>query len=278
MTIAIVAMVALALVLLYENSTSKDMWTAVQTLLVVIAGTYLARGVRPTLSGLMVPTLTALAAVTTILIFTPTVDKAHSVGTMFLMDTSTRKPVFIRLMPFQAEVEGIADAVPGHAWKVDNDGGILVYHHLLQRAILQYLVRQQSRRAGHTTTSTCGWPPEIWQEKGASTATIDGDEIKRIFAANRFITAGFFPHPELVVRKGTRLLGVVPTSEPGHEAGVIELKNPWFDLKIETGFRANIRGIQGNYALLLTGGSARTDPCYSAVAYDISVSGRSQQR
>jgi hypothetical protein len=178
-------------------------------------------------------------------------------------------------LPFQGEVEGVIGVLPKDAWKADNASGILVYHHLLQRAILQYLVFQQSRRAGKMTTSACGREPEIWQERHVSTSVIAADDIKRTFAANRFILAAFFPPQiELVVPKGTRLLGDVPSNEPGHELGVIELKNYYFDLKIETGFGQSMRGIQGNYARLTSGGADREDSRFSSLSYGIRVMGK----
>src|SRR5262249_26467848 len=166
-------------------------------------------------------------------------------------------------------------SLPDDGWKA-KEGPALIYHHLLQRAILQYLVSQQSRRAGRMTTSVCGWDPEIWQDRGASTAIIGANEIEGTFAANRFISAQFFPSAQIVVPKGTKLVGVVPGVEPDRAQGVIQLTSPYFDLKIETSFSSSIRGVQGNYARLTTEGHARVDERYSLVEYGIGVSGRSR--
>jgi len=156
------------------------------------------------------------------------------------------------------------------------EGPIFIYHHLLQRAILQYLVRQQSRRAGKMTTFLCGWDPEIWQDKGASTTIIGADEIKRTFASNRFISAQFVPAAELVVPKGTTLIGVVPGIESDRSQGVIEFKNRYFELRIQTSFSSSLRGVQGDYARLTTGGRAKKDDSYSLLWYGIEVSGKSR--
>jgi hypothetical protein len=258
--------------LLYENSSGKEVWGAIQTFAAVVAGYYLARGVWPGVAAVVAPAVTLVVAVIGSLVFTSGVEKHYSTGTAFLLETSTGRPAFIRLMPFQAEVEELINVVPSDAWKADNASGI--YHHLLQRAILQYLIRQQSRRAGRMTTSVCGWDPEIWQERGASTTIIGAEEINRTFAGNRFISAQFFPAAELVVPKGTWLLGIVPGTQPGRTEGLIELKNRYFDLTIQTQFTASMRGIQGNYARLTTQGADRQDERFSIAHFTIAVSGQ----
>src|SRR5438105_964046 len=130
-----------ALALAWENRASEKVWTAVLAPVVLAAGYVLSRWFLPGAESWVTAWLGALVAFAGILAFTPPLQYTRVMMAMFLMRTADRQPVSWprALMPPQLPVMIAMHNAPPHIWTADNDRGVRVYHHLLQRAILEAL-------------------------------------------------------------------------------------------------------------------------------------------
>jgi hypothetical protein len=157
-----------------------------------------------------------------------------------------------------------------NVWAAGNDGGVRVYHHLLQRAILEALLMPE-----------VGWGTkvELFAHFGSTFEmkkgeTISGDQITHEFARNIFIVTPFLAlHAEgaaLTVPPGTRISGTVPDDKvAANRTGQIRLSSRFFDLTIETRMLMRRAVLGGRYALLT--GRSWEDPRYGDASYAIRV-------
>ena len=220
------------------------------------------------------PMVAAFGALIAVFLFTAPFQSRRAIGTAFLIDATDIGPVRFSgplegVMPIQLDTSVLIPTLPREKWKADNDGGLLVYHHLLQRGILQNLV---SRADWATEVDRVGSPQGGIYERFQVRMTepqISTNTINSAFAANRFISAPFHRQHGLFVPPATTLTAVVPG--PGL-VGVIQLENPLIKLRIETHMVSASTVLYGRYARLTTG--TNTNPCCGLVQYTIIVTGQ----
>ncbi len=277
---AIAALLATAaLWLAWQNRGSEKAVTAILAPLVLVAGYYLSRWFVPGSETFVTAGLVALVALVGVIAFTPPASFKRVMGATFLMAAVDRRPVFLPQIlpgfPFQRSLTLAMQKAPDNIWSADNDGGAHVYHHLLQRAILEMLLTPKfwwGTESERYVTSTA--QIEMWKPRKNAGVAISAAQITREFAANQFIAAPLMlqppPGPALVAPKGTILSGKVPDERvAGNETGVVRLRSRFFELTIETRFSDSGRGVQGRYALMIAGKDR--DPRFDYVNYMIRV-------
>jgi hypothetical protein len=273
LVVAIVLVVVLALAFAWGNRGSDKIATAVLAPLVLALGYYLSRWFLPGSEKWVTACVAALVALVGVLAFTPPFDFKRVMRASFIMRLDTREPIFLLgLMAHQVPVTVTAQGAPKGIWKAEKDNGIRLYHHFLQRAILEALLRPELAW-GTEVERYSNWGLTFQMKPGA---TIPGSYLTREFGANRFIAAPFLTYagdgPALTVPAGTTLSGKVPDEKAsGNETGRIRLENRFYTLTIETRFLSSTNGLYGRYAYLTAGKDH--DPRLAAIDYMVRVTG-----
>jgi hypothetical protein len=245
-----------ALALAWENRESEKVWTAVVAPAVLLIGYFLSRSFLPGAERWVTAWLGALVAIVGVIFFTTPFHHTRVMTAVFLMRTADGQPVFLprALMPSQLPVLMAMQNAPPKIWTAAHDRSGRIYHHLLQRAILEALLMSEMMwgAEGDRFASLAG---RFQVRKGA---TIPFERIVQEFAGNLFIAAPFRHTPKggLTVPPSTTISGKVP-DESGM-LGHIRLRShlyglPFSELTIETMFSYWRLGLHGRYALITTG-------------------------
>jgi hypothetical protein len=270
--------VFMVLLLVWQNRGSQQVLTAAMAPLTLACGYYLSRWFLPRYEKWVIAGLAALVAVIGVLAFAPAVHYKRVLNATFVMQRGDNRPVpLAQVRPSVPVTVVLADA-PREVWSTDKSGGgIRVYHHLLQRAILEALrlpALAWDASVEHYRTST--GPGYTFPINNGTPLPLE--QIKREFAKNRFIGAPFdkFAHRPGAAPPDTVITGTVPDEDGGHHVGLIRLQNPFYELKIETRYLEGSLILRGRYALL-TGGQDE-DPRYASVDYMVRVTGTGASR
>jgi hypothetical protein len=278
LVVAVVVVIAIAIPYIWwiwENRGSdKFLAAAVTVIAVPIAYSLADRLPHEWMRKALTPFVLAVGATVVAFFFTEPAESNRVLQARFLMNGLDMTPVEMTgILPNPLEASVLIPALARDKWSADGDGGMTVYHHLLQRAILQTLVQNPEwATERYRTNSGFGASYERFQiRSGEQTAEIPVDEIKAIFSQNRFIAAPF-PGNALHVPAGMKLAGSVASAD---RAGIIALANRYFELNIETRTRSSERFLLGPYARLSTGGATQ-DPRYWSVTYEVLVKGKAR--